>query len=72
MAKCLEKLSELVHVLWMRWSKSLARTEKLSPSRLKRWEKCWVPYDALSEEMKELDRKAARKIIRLVKSYDKD
>ena len=36
-------------------------------NRLKRWENLWVPYDELSEEMKEEDRIYARKILNLIK-----
>ena len=32
--------------------------------RLERWEKLWIPYNELSEEMKEEDRKYARKVLK--------
>lgn len=37
-------------------------------SRLERWERLWVPYEDLSEEMKDLDRKYAEKMLNLAKS----
>lgn len=57
----LEVLSELEHVQWMEWSKAVA--DEVSPERRKRWEKYWVPYDQLPEEVKEHDRVWARKVI---------
>lgn len=36
-------------------------------SRLERWEKLWIPYADLSEEMKDSDRKYARKMLDLAK-----
>ncbi len=36
--------------------------------RLERWEKLWVPYEELSEEMKDFDRKYAQKMLDLAKS----
>ena len=36
-------------------------------NRLKTWKSLWVPYDELSEEMKEEDRIYARKILNLIK-----
>jgi hypothetical protein len=56
----LEGLAAAFHSSWVMWSKELAETENLSGERLERWRKCWIPYDSLSEEMKELDREQAR------------
>lgn len=36
-------------------------------NRLKRWESLWIPYDELSEEMKDSDRAYARKMLDLAK-----
>lgn len=38
-------------------------------NRIKRWEKLFVPYEELTEEMKELDRKEADQIINLLADH---
>lgn len=40
-------------------------TNKLT-EKLERWESLWIPYEELSEEMKEEDRTYARKILKLI------
>jgi len=46
--------------------KNSSRRKNISKERIKRWEKeCFLPYDELSEKMKELDRKVARKILNI-------
>lgn len=62
-SKLLEALAALEHSQWVEWSKSLAEKEKLSPERLERWEKLWVPYNELDEKDKESDRIWARKVL---------
>lgn len=61
----IEQLSKVIHEeLWMPWSKGLLQDENISQERKDRWEKqCFMPYEELSEEMKELDRINARKIL---------
>lgn len=63
-SKLLEELAEIEHEQWMGWSKSVA--SEVSEERQKRWKKLWVPYDKLSEEMKEEDRIFARKVLEKV------
>lgn len=63
----IETLSEEVHKMWMKWAMDLMKTERFSSRRIKRWNKCFVPYAKLSNRMKELDRKIARKFIKIVK-----
>lgn len=41
--------------------------EKLE-GRLQRWESLWIPYDELSEEMKDSDRAYAQKMLNLAKN----
>lgn len=60
----LEQLAKLEHDQWMEWSKSVA--DEVSEERRERWKKLWIPYDQLSEEMKEEDRIYARKIQKLL------
>jgi hypothetical protein len=63
----IEALAELEHTQWVAWSKDIAEKEKLSRERLRRWKGLWIPYSELSEEMKEEDRKWARKAIKIIK-----
>ena len=85
MDELLERLSELEHVQWQNWSKSVSGDlkrlielcDKFSDNlhdeekefinsqkeRLIRWEGMWRTYDELSEDLKELDRNYARKIM---------
>ena len=60
-----EALASIEHDQWIAWSKDLASKETLSPERLARWRSLWVPYEELSEEMKEHDRRWAR-LVQLV------
>ncbi len=68
-----EKVSEYIHEEWMTWAKTMLKHEKLSPARIERWEnECFKPYSELSEEMKDLDRMFATKIVDIVKSSNID
>lgn len=67
----IEKLAELEHEQWMEWAKNISSKENISEERLKRWKTLYVPYDDLSEEMKEEDRKWARKVVKILQSYKK-
>ena len=67
MSDLLEELAALEHEQWMRWSKAVA--EEVSPARYYRWQKCWRPYHELPEDMKELDREWARKVIEVLERH---
>lgn len=55
-----ERLAEAEHNQWMRWVKTLvAKAPGLSPARVARWSRLFVPYANLSED-KEKDREQAR------------
>lgn len=54
-----EALAEIEHDQWVEWSKTLAEKEMLSPERVERWKKLWVPYSKLTESEKDQDRKYA-------------
>lgn len=43
---------------------------KKQQERLQRWEKLWIPYEELDEEMKESDREYARKVITTLHDFD--
>ena len=64
--KLLEKISELVHDIWVDWSRELSVSEHLSSKRLRRWGKCWVPYKELSPELKNLDRDIAKRFLDII------
>ena len=57
----LERLAELEHEQWVAWSRAVAA--EVPAERRRRWQECWVPYAELPEEVKELDREWARKVL---------
>lgn len=62
-SEMIERLAAIEHEQWMAWAMSLMVSERgLSPERVDRWHSLMVPYEQLSEEMKEHDRKWARKV----------
>lgn len=58
-----ENIAELAHRLWTYWSQHIAEEEDISEDRLERWEDLWIPYEALSEEDKEDDRRLVQKFL---------
>jgi hypothetical protein len=60
-AALLERLAEVEHEQWMAWSRSVAA--EVSAERRARWQAFWVPYQDLPEDVKELDRAWARKVL---------
>ena len=62
----IEKLAALEHQQWVEWSKELSEKEQLSEERQKRWQTLWVPYNELPENMKDHDRKWAKKVIAIL------
>ena len=66
----IEMVSSEIHNMWTSWAKNLIDTEPhISEERKKRWiEDCFKPYEELSEEMKQLDRDFAIKIIKVIKN----
>jgi len=68
MKELLEKLAALEHEQWMAWSKAIAEQENISPERLERWKKYWVPYEELDEATKEHDRVWARRVLEIIMS----
>ena len=61
----IDRISKIIHEAWMEWTKSISDIEYFDQLILKvdRWEELWVPYEQLSDAMKEKDREWARKII---------
>lgn len=66
----IEKLAELEHFQWVKWSQEIAKREKLSGERLLRWNKYWIPYEKLPEKIKEEDRKWARKVLKVLRDIN--
>jgi len=62
----LEGLAELEHKQWMYWSKDLVKQKLVPNETIKRWNKMWIPYKDLPEDIKEEDRKFAYKALKLV------
>ena len=58
----IERLASLIHDEWISWSKTLAEKKEVTPEKAKAWEKYWVPYSELSEEVKDMDREWAYKV----------
>lgn len=61
----LERLAEVEHEQWMAWSQSVAA--EVSAERRQRWQACWVTYEDLPEDVKELDRLWARKVLEVLR-----
>lgn len=64
----IELVSEQVHNHWMIWAKELLQSEpNISIDRRTRWkDECFMDYKDLSEEMKNLDRKFAKEIVKTI------
>jgi len=61
----LESLDEIEHEQWMHWSKAVAGD--VSDATRNQWQRSWVAYDELKEEVKEADRLWARKVVKLLR-----
>ena len=62
----LEALAELKHDQWLHWSQSIAA--HVEPALCERWKHLWGPYADLPNDIKELDRVFARKVIALLRA----
>jgi len=51
----------------MDWAKSIIKTENISKERVKRWKTLFIKYKNLSEEMKNLDREWAKRVLKILK-----
>jgi hypothetical protein len=63
--KLLELVSELIHDEWVEWAKQIEH--EVAEDRKNRWNTVYIPYDDLSEDMKEKDRNYGRKVISMLK-----
>ena len=64
--KILEDLAALEHDQWVQWAKDIAETEDITPERVEKWKKLFVPYSELSEEDKDKDREWAVKVLKII------
>jgi hypothetical protein len=56
----------------MTFARGIHKSESLSEERIRRWEEeCFMPYEDLSEDMKEKDRQIARKLLNLINNNKK-
>ena len=63
----IEALAEIEHEQWLHWSQAVAGdVPELTRAR---WERSWVGYETLREELKEADRIWARKVVALLRKH---
>lgn len=66
----IEKLAELEHLQWIKWTSTLIREEKeLSKKRIKRWKEFSCAYVDLPNSAKDMDREWAKKAIKIFDEY---
>lgn len=61
----MEALAQLEHDQWLHWSQTVAA--QVDEATRKKWQGSWVPYSALPEAMKEVDRFWARQVTGLLR-----
>jgi len=61
----IEALAEIQHQQWAHWSQAVA--SEASAATQSKWQRSWVPYSELTEELKESDRVWARKVMNLLR-----
>jgi predicted YcjX-like family ATPase len=59
-----EALAEIEHQQWLHWSKAVA-TEVADTTRQK-WQRSWVDYAELTDDLKDADRVWAREVVTLL------
>jgi len=65
----LERLASLEHEQWAHWTRYMLNN--LNKENIQRWRRqIETPYDQLSEDEKESDRRWARRVIALLKEVD--
>jgi len=61
--KILEELAELEHNQWMEWVGTMMKTQNITPDVLANWKSYLILYSDLPEDIKEFNRKFARKVM---------
>jgi hypothetical protein len=59
-----EALAEIEHQQWMHWSQAVAA--HVPPMTREKWKASWVDYNTLTDDVKEVDRVWARKVVALL------
>ncbi|HLP78181.1 MAG TPA: hypothetical protein VK327_14840 [Candidatus Paceibacterota bacterium] len=60
-----ETLSEIEHAQWMHWSHAVAAD--VTAATRDKWQRSWVDYAELTDDLKEADRVWARKVVTLLR-----
>lgn len=60
-----EALAEIEHSQWMHWSRAVAAG--VTTATRDKWQRSWVDYAELTDELKEADRVWARKVVVLLR-----
>jgi hypothetical protein len=60
-----EALAKIEHTQWMHWSQAVAA--EVNTMTRDKWQRSWVDYADLTEELKEADRVWARKVVMLLR-----
>jgi hypothetical protein len=60
-----EALAEIEHEQWMHWSQTVA--VNVPDATRDKWQRSWVNYADLTDELKEADRVWARKVVTLLR-----
>jgi predicted YcjX-like family ATPase len=61
----IEDLAEIEHEQWVHWSQAVAG--KVTGPTREEWERSWVAYADLTDDLKEADRVWARKVVKLLR-----
>ena len=63
----IETLARVEHEQWMHWSQTVAA--EVPAATREKWRHSWVPYQDLTDELKEADRVWARKVLAVLRTH---
>ncbi len=61
----IEALAEIEHEQWLHWSRAVAA--EVAPVTRDKWQRSWLNYAELSDDLKEEDRVWARRVVTLLR-----
>ena len=61
----IESLAEIEHEQWIHWSQAVSG--EVSDATRNKWQRSWVAYAELADEMQEADRVWARKVVEFLR-----
>lgn len=61
----IESLAKIEHEQWIHWSQAVSG--EVSEATRNKWQRSWVAYAELADEMQEADRVWARKVVELLR-----